>query len=358
MELKISALLKSTLFASCVAFSFAACSDDEEGLASSTLLNDISIEGIECRQNVDEEKQTVLLTLPSNVSDASDVTVSFDVSEDAKVLVNDYYEAVDGKATMDLNRPAKFTIVAPNGDRAHWTIAATNNDYTIDYGLGYMLTESNSLQPARQEEGFSPYRNQYENTPGPNNNCGPACAAMGFNWGHTSRTLTPEQARSFDTANAQWTARTVCNCIDMYGGVGGVRVVGAEMTALPFSYTEENVPEKYTKFLKETIDAGRLVITVVNNADNTYNPNPEQHTHRFYQSTANHILVYKGYRVVDGITWIEVYDPAGSGDTAKYADGSWKGENRYYLATDLAKAIVSKEIGIVCTVWYPKEAGN
>lgn len=345
MKHRIENIAKTALLAVFLGVVPVACSDDDEALNNDTRLGSISLEGASVER--DDVNQTMLVTVPETMTDLSSVKLSFALPQGATALINGYEKVEDGEAVVNLNSPVKLAVVAANGDRANWTIAATNNSYTLAYGMGYMLAESKSLLPARGEE-YSPYLNQYENTPAPNDNCGPACAAMAVNWGHTRAKMTAEMARSFNPAVAQWTATNCKDCINMYGG-GSVH---AEMTELPFFYYSENVVEEYTNFLKETIDGGRLVITVVNNADNTYNPNPEQHTHRFYQSDANHILLYKGYRVVDGVTWIEVYDSGGVGEEAKYADGAWKGENRYYLASDLAKAIVNKKIGIVATVWH------
>lgn len=345
MNCKIGNILKNVWLAGCLGLMPMACSDDDPALSGNTDLKEISLEGMTENVTLDRENQIVLVQVSESVTNLSAVKLNFTLADGAEALV-DIDRALSSGESVDLSHPLKFTVVAPDGSRAHWTVAVTNNNYTLSYGMGYVLTESKSLVPARGEE-YSPYVNQYEFTPSPNNNCGPSCAAMAVNWGHSRAKMTAEMARSFNTATERWTPTICQQCISVYGG----GEVFAEMTSLPFFYYDENLAELYTVFLKETIDAGRLVVTVVNNADNTYNANPEQHTHRFYQSDDSHMLVYKGYRVVDGVTWIEVYDPAGSGEDAKYADGSWKGENRYYLASDLAKAIANKKIGIVCTVW-------
>lgn len=345
MKQLIGNICKSTLLLGCLCLLPMACSDDDEVLSDATKFGNFSVENATVLR--DDVNQTLTVVLPEDTKDASAVDISFSLPEGAVALVGGYERNTAGKATVDLSRPMKFIVEAANGDRANWTVIATNNSYTLAYGMGYMLTGGKSLAPARGGD-YSPYCNQYENTPAPNNNCGPACAAMAVNWGHTRAKMTPEMARSFNTAQSQWNPGNCRDCINMYGG----GTVHAAPVNLPFHYEDEQVPELYARFLKETIDAGKMVLTVLNNGDNTYNANPGQHTHRFYQSNANHIMLYKGYRVVDGVTWIEVYDPAGAGSDAKYADGSWKGENRYYLATDLAKAIKNKQIGIVTVIWH------
>lgn len=322
------------------------CNNNDKVLSGEAELKEISLEGMTGTAMMDRQNQTVLLRVAENTTDLSTVKLNFTLSEGARAVLEGEKNMISG-GTVNLSRPIMFTVIAPDGSRTHWTVAVTNNDYSVSYGLGYMITESKSLQSARGVE-YSPYINQNEFTPAPNNNCGPSCAAMAVNWGHTRAKMTAEMARSFNVSVERWSPTNCKDCINTYGG----QQVFAERTQLPFSNTDEKLVELYTAFLKETIDAGRLVITVVDNGENTYNTNPEQHTHRFYQSSDSHMLVYKGYKVVDGVTWIEVYDPAGRDDDAKYADGSWKGENRYYLASDLAKHIPAKNISVVITVWH------
>ena len=50
-----------------------------------------------------------------------------------------------------------------------------------------------------------------------------------------------------------------------------------------------------------------------------------------------HYVIVKGYKIVDGIIWFEVYDPASHGLT--YNDGSLMGIDRYYRSEDIIKAL-------------------
>jgi hypothetical protein len=63
--------------------------------------------------------------------------------------------------------------------------------------------------------------------------------------------------------------------------------------------------------------------------------NPEWRKDRFYPVTPlfAHFILLKGYKIVDEITWFEVYDPYSNDQ--KYLDGSLKGRNRYYRGTEL-----------------------
>lgn len=52
------------------------------------------------------------------------------------------------------------------------------------------------------------------------------------------------------------------------------------------------------------------------------------HTGLFYTPGTGHYLIVKGYVIVDGFTYFEVYDPWSV--TLSYSNGNLKGKNRYY----------------------------
>jgi hypothetical protein len=61
-----------------------------------------------------------------------------------------------------------------------------------------------------------------------------------------------------------------------------------------------------------------------------------QHTNKFYYTYNTgwgHFLLIKGYKQVDGNMFYEIYDPYSDHQT--YTDSSLKGEDRYYLNTDI-----------------------
>jgi len=54
---------------------------------------------------------------------------------------------------------------------------------------------------------------------------------------------------------------------------------------------------------------------------------------KYYEEGFDHFIILKGYKQVDNELFFEVYDPWGLGET--YADGTPKGENRYYRYEDI-----------------------
>jgi hypothetical protein len=99
--------------------------------------------------------------------------------------------------------------------------------------------------------------------------------------------------------------------------------------------------ELWLSRMKETLDKGDIMIVGINMYNISYNKNKEQRKGKHYLSFdgtriyldgANHAVVVKGYRVVDGITYFEVYDPASS---QRYPDGTNRGKDRYFLADEV-----------------------
>jgi len=92
---------------------------------------------------------------------------------------------------------------------------------------------------------------------------------------------------------------------------------------------------------KDQLDNGNIILVGINMNTITYNKNREQRTGRHYLSlvdnsvyldSTSYVIIVKGYRVVDEITYFEVYDPATS---ERNPDGANKGKDRYYLATEV-----------------------
>jgi len=68
-----------------------------------------------------------------------------------------------------------------------------------------------------------------------------------------------------------------------------------------------------------------------------WNSNPSQNTGRYYSYSGGHWLVVKGF-TADG-AWVRVYDPnVWESGKYRYADGTLKGKNRLYAASEFATA--------------------
>lgn len=347
MNTHIRNLFHGSLLVCCLSMPIAACSDDATPLSSETKLIEFSAEDYETI--IDEATQTILVKAPESVTDFSHTKLNFTLSEGA-VAELENLGRIESGYVADLNAPTYLSVIAPDRSRSHWTITATNNDYTMQYGMGRILTASRSNEGVR---GKAIYLEQHDSQTYPDNNCAPACAAMAVLWAHDrvpTSFMTVEFARNFFTdGKINWTPEKVQTFVSTYAAATAT----AEFEKLPFHYNDSDMPQRYAEWLMEKIDEGKILVTPTATKFHTLNMNmPEQHTNRYYTNEFDHSLLYKGYRVVDGVTYIEVFDPWSKGYT--YADGSFMGENRYYLASDLAKSIKEKTIGIVLTIG-PKE---
>lgn len=100
------------------------------------------------------------------------------------------------------------------------------------------------------------------------------------------------------------------------------------------------------EFLKSKLKEGSIALVAVDMQFITNNNSTEGRVGRIYGAGKSyHALIIKGYKIVDGKLYFEAYDPDGNGE--KYSDGSYKGENRYYLGSELIKGILERNGDII-----------
>ena len=157
-----------------------------------------------------------------------------------------------------------------------------------------------------------------------NGNCGPTCATMAAKWYNSSFARSVEEARNTIRPTGEW---WYTNDVSNY---------------LKNNHTGNFYADlNQASDLKSRIDNGHIVILCL---DMYYvreltGGKPDWHIDKFYHNNApkvGHFIIVKGYRIVDGVLWFEVYDPASSG--RKYSNGGLKGLDRYYRAEDIMRA--------------------
>ena len=156
-------------------------------------------------------------------------------------------------------------------------------------------------------------------------NCGPSVAAMVVKWRYPDFTETPEDARKF---------------IQPTGG--GIIILHLSPYLFKNKVAHEFIGGHDIHILKEIINAGNIAILGVKMYNIALQENHKWHKGRFYASLPNadigHFIIVKGYIVVDGVTYYEVYDPYSGG--RRYADnGQLMGIDRYYQSNELEKAL-------------------
>lgn len=183
------------------------------------------------------------------------------------------------------------------------------------WGLG--TTEDEYVSNNRP---YSWYIDQGDTGEYSNNNCGPSSATMSLKWYNSNFSKTAEDARNTYLENGGWWKTTdVTNYLSLNNAKYSVLNNSGE------------------GFLENTLKQGNIIILCIDTSYLSYNDNSEQRVGRFYDYQGGHFIVVKGYIVVDGKTYFEVYDPNNWGET--YSDGQPKGKDRYYASTELMNAM-------------------
>ena len=189
------------------------------------------------------------------------------------------------------------------------------------YGLGKVLMAERSNNVS-----YEWYINQSTTGEYVGHNCGPTCITMACKWANPNFSKTVEEARNdyLTISTKGWSWKLMVNyLID--------NKIDHEMEIL----SDENS-------LKTIIDNGHICILAlkmyyIRLVKPLKMPGVEWRIDRYYDSSISsaHYIIVKGYKIVDDITWLEVYDPAG---WQFYDDGTFFGRNRYYRSTEVINA--------------------
>lgn len=282
---------------------------------------------------IDVENREILCISPA-VADLSQLKVDFTLSEGAFASVMED-EVVSGQTVLNFKSPVRFKITAENGDRSYWDVTVSNNDYTAKWGLGLILTEGKSKECSR-EDGF--YLEQHNSGEYSDINCGPAVAAMAGRWAEPRYNASVKDVRDMMIqmgVTGLWSLDNIFS----YFMVGGIRNCAKKSLVGSFTDPEEVFYNNFVSLVKGVIDEGKIAIMLINTSYITYDATQEveYRVNRYYSNEFNHFILVKGYRVVDGVTYLEVCDPWSN--NYMYEDGSYMGMNRYYLASDIAKSM-------------------
>ncbi|WP_235828909.1 C39 family peptidase [Anaerosacchariphilus polymeriproducens] len=189
----------------------------------------------------------------------------------------------------------------------------SNQTLNPSWGLGYYQTEYVS-----NNRPYDWYIDQKNTGTYANNNCGPSSVTMALKWKNGYFNKTAEDARNTYPRNGGWwSTDDIAKYLDLYG---------AKYQIQPISQNN----------LKSILKQGNIAILCINTSYIPYNGNTNQRVGRFYNFGGGHFIVVKGYRVVDGKTYFETYDPNSWNES--YQDGQLKGKDRYYQSDYLMNA--------------------
>ncbi len=210
-----------------------------------------------------------------------------------------------------------FQLVACKKDQKQVITAPT--PWEAD-GLGTHLTASKSLN-----KDYSYYFDQFDGSQYQGINCGPTVTTMAIKWADSTFSKLPVDARNTIPASGGW---WYTSDINNYLNMNGINHVILSFT-----------PSTADAVIETSIDNNNEVILCLDMYYALYNPDPTQHTNKFYVTTApnwGHFLLVKGYKQVDGKLYYEIYDPYTDHET--YADNTPKGKDRYYLNSTITDA--------------------
>ncbi len=188
------------------------------------------------------------------------------------------------------------------------------------YGLGKNLTAERSNNAPREW-----YIDQFTTGASWNSNCGPACVTMTMQWSDPSFTKTAEDARNtYPLGGGWWYTNNIIDYLNAH--------------SIP-----NNTFPLNQDALKAQLDGGNVAILCL---DAYYiraaSGKDSWRKDKFYTTASTgwgHFIVAKGYKVVDGVTMFEIYDPWSL--DVSYEDGTLKGKDRYYRGEDIITAAVT-----------------
>lgn len=189
------------------------------------------------------------------------------------------------------------------------------------WGLGINKTKHVSLN-----RDYDWYIDQSYTGYASSNNCGPSCAVMAARWSYKDFPKSVEEARDTAPNDGGWWF--ISNIYDFL--------------------SNNEIPCQVNQNISESdalsyLDNGKILIVCINTKDITFNFESEQRTGKYYNRDTGHFIVLKGYMIVDGKTYFEVYDPLHSDGT--YFDGTPKGKDRYYLTSEIVYSSLN---------WWPE----
>lgn len=321
----------SYLLIALLAIGVVGCNDDEQEEFIDTTFHSFSIQGYEnSKTDIDVANHTITITVPETVTSGTDLVPVFSVASGAQVSMNRQL-LESGTSKIDFNGPVLMTVSnADYTQKQRWRINVTNNDYTIKYGLGSFLTYWWSCDAANSQNFY--FQQQHSGTYS-NDNCGPAVATMACHWLDPYFTGTVEDARNYRIhsdidGGIWWYPRDIMNYI--WDSV--------KTDAYWWDFTGASY-EGYVNTIINKLEQGHIAISCLNMSNVTEQLVTDKgyRSDCYYKSNQGHYLLIKGYRIVDGVVWFEVYDSWGL--DLKYEDGTPYGQNRYYRAYEVARTI-------------------
>ena len=263
-----------------------------------------------------QQSKSVEIIIPQD-SSKNRLQPVFSVSGQGSMLANN--KAIYSRVSIaDFSQPVQLSILNSQQQQVDsWTVHV-KTELEL-YGLGSVKTAGKSLTSKSNY-----YFDQSMSGTFANANCGPTVASMAVKWADADFKKSPKQAReAIRPEGGGWYCADVSDYL-LQNGVTSMNVYLGNV---------EQTVKKY-------IDKGHLLILALDISLIKQNTNPLQKVGKAYSSPSKatgHFIVVKGYKVVDGQFFLEVYDP-NSGGAVYQLNQEPKGKDRYYAASEVRKA--------------------
>lgn len=100
------------------------------------------------------------------------------------------------------------------------------------------------------------------------------------------------------------------------------------------------------ELLKRHIREGRIILIGIDMSHISHNRIMEERVGSFYKHFLYHMVIIKGYRIVDDNLYFEIYDTSHHG-YQRYKDRTYKAIDRYYLSEEVVKALEGESYIVV-----------
>ncbi|MBN2213322.1 MAG: hypothetical protein JW723_03675 [Bacteroidales bacterium] len=266
--------------------------------------------------------RSISISFPETVASADNLVAEYTVSEGALVTVNNEVQ-ISGETSNSYEQP--FIYVVRSEDRLtenEWLVIPSNNSITSSWGLGGFL-----IQTLSNNRDYTWYIDQAHTGEYSADNCGPTSATMAAKWSDESFIKTPEDARAaYRPEGGWWYTDDIHHYLD-----------------------DNNIPHIFVSLgnysastwdiITSHLDAGNICILCLDMYYICAAEKAEWRVDRFYYTDGKdwgHFIIAKGYKVVDGKNYYEIFDPYSWDKT--YSDGDLKGKDRYYRSGDIYTA--------------------
>ena len=303
-------------------FLFAGCSKkDQVKLSAEAAITSFNFHPGTDMVNIQSGLHLVNLQVPDSVVSGNNLTANFSLSGGANATIGQVPQE-SGVTKNDFDQDVIYTVTAADRiTQQPWTVRVTNNDYSINWGLGHFIQKSLS-----SNLNYEWYTDQGSSGTYAAFNCGPASVTMAIKWADPGFTKTAQDARQIYRSDGGW---WYTSDIDNYLSANNI-----PHAIIPLSGSAAETGN----ILTHQLDNLQIVILCIDMDKIRRSTDSSYRVDKFYNTSPGwgHFFVVKGYRVTDGELFFQIYDPYSLGLT--YPDDSFRGKNRYYRSGDVAAA--------------------